>query len=158
MSTPRSERITQVSVVIIAVCAVVVSIWQGQISQKGLALAREHNRLTVKPYLDITRFTDSNDQTLEVKIVNHGYGPAIINEFSLIYDNQTYDNWNQVLNAAQEGRNIRFLNNMAPGSVMASGLDNVLVRLQTAFEHKGITIRIGYESIYEEKDSIEFTF
>ena len=158
MSVSRSERVTQASVVIIAICAVVVSIWQGQISQKGLELAREHNRLTVKPYLDITRFTNSNDQTLEVKITNHGYGPAIINEFRLIHEGQAYSNWNQVLDAAGENKNIRFLNNYAEGSIISSGLENVLVRLKTEFDNKGITIQILYESIYQEKDSIEFSF
>ena len=154
----RTEKITQFAVVLIAISAVVVSVWQGRISQKQLEIAQEHNRLTVKPYLNITRFTNSDTKTFEVKISNQGYGPAIIKKFELIYDGVSHGNWNSVLDAANENEGIRFLNNYGSGSIIASGKEEVLVRLRTTFDQKDITIKIAFESIYEEPDEIEFTF
>ena len=158
MSTSRTEKIAQLSVVLIAICAVAVSVWQGQISQRQLKLTQEHNRLTVKPYIDITRFTNSTEGTVEVNISNQGFGPAIIKKFELIFDGQSYDNWNALLDAAQLNTGIRFLNNYSNGSILASGKEEVLMRIVTTFDHKAITIKIGYESIYEEPGEIAFTF
>lgn len=158
MSMSRTERISHYGVLLIAITAVVVSVWQGRISQKQLELSIQHNKLTVKPYLDITRFTDSSEGTLEVNLANQGYGPAVVKSFELEYEGKTYSNWNAVLNAAGESNNISYLRNYADGSVIAPGRDDVLCRLQTKFDQKEITIRIRYESIYEEAFEVDFTF
>ncbi|WP_139135223.1 hypothetical protein [Roseivirga sp. 4D4] len=158
MAMTKTEKLSQFVLVIIALCAVLVSVWQGRISQRQLEISQEHNRLTVKPYIDITRFTNSSDKTLEVKVSNQGYGPAIINSFELIYDGKAYSDWNSVLGEAGEGGNIRYLNNYSEGSLIASGKEQVLMRLETDFNNKNITIKIEYKSIYNEEDSIEFTF
>lgn len=118
----------------------------------------QHNKLTVKPYLDITRFTNSSEGTLEVKLANQGYGPAVVKSFELIYDDQAYGNWNAVLEAAGEEENINFLRNYGEGSVIAPGREDVLCRLKTSFIQKEITIKIVYESIYEESTEESFTF
>ncbi len=158
MAMTKTEKLSQLVLVIIAICAVLVSVWQVRISQNQLKISQEHNRLTVKPYLDITRFTNGDQKTLEIKVSNHGYGPAIVNSFELVYNGKAYSNWNSVLNAAEEGSNIRYINNYGEGSLIASGKEEVLMRLQTAFDKKNITLKIGYRSIYNEEDSIEFTF
>lgn len=158
MAMTKSEKLSQLVLVIIAICAVLVSVWQGRISQKQLEISQEHNRLTVKPYIDITRFTNSDERTLEIKVSNQGYGPAIVKSFELVYDGNSYSNWNSVLDAAGEGDNIRFLNNYGEGSLIASGKEEVIMRLKTEFNDKNITVKIEYKSIYNEEDSIEFTF
>ncbi len=158
MSTSKGEKLTQVAVVIIAISAVVVSVWQGRISQQQLELTQQHNRLTVKPYLDITRFTNSSTNTYEVIMTNQGYGPAIIKKFELMHNGTAYKNWNAVLRAAGENNNIRYLNNFDSGSVLSSGKEETLIRLQTKSSKKGITIKIIYESIYQDEQELEFTF
>ena len=159
MAMTKTEKLSQFVLLVIAISAVLVSVWQGRISQKQLELSQAHNRLTVKPYLDITQFTNSDSKILEVKISNEGYGPAIVKSFKLSYDGKSYSNWNSVLDPAGEGGNIRFLSNYSDGSLIASGKEDVLLRLQTDFrKNKGITIEIEYESIYQEKGTIEFTF
>lgn len=154
----KTERLSHYGVLLIAITAVVVSVWQGRISQKQLELSMQHNKLTVKPYLDITRFTNSSEGTLEVKLANQGYGPAVVKSFELIYDDQAYGNWNAVLEAAGEEENINFLRNYGEGSVIAPGREDVLCRLKTSFIQKEITIKIVYESIYEESTEESFTF
>ncbi|WP_420598536.1 hypothetical protein [Neptuniibacter sp.] len=61
---------------IIATCAMAATFWQGYI-------ARKHNKLSVKPFLDINRHSDYTAFSFKLSLVNQGLGPAIITSYSM---------------------------------------------------------------------------
>ena len=65
------ERTIGVCSVVIAVCALVATLWQE-------ASSREHNRLSVRPILDIVIGLASDSSPAGVSLENRGVGPAII--------------------------------------------------------------------------------
>lgn len=147
----RGEKVTQTGVVIIAVCAVVVSVWQGRISEKHLEIAREHNQLSVRPYLDF--FSSwASDSTWRLSLMNEGIGPAIIKSTTLTYDGKTYSHWDAVLDAA--GIRDSRVNSTNIGINSPFRMDKEIVFLEILNDPKernkfGIDILIKYTSIYE---------
>lgn len=78
---PKSQIVTEIATVAIAVIALVVSIWSGIES-------RQHNRLSVRPALnfDIEQWLDGTINTIYIK--NFGTGPAIVKKFTVYVDDQ----------------------------------------------------------------------
>ncbi|MCB0279860.1 MAG: hypothetical protein KDD94_10175 [Calditrichaeota bacterium] len=66
--------IVAIAAIVIAVVSIVVSVWQA-------AEERTHNRLSVKPKLEIIFRSDTN-QIATFTISNHGLGPAIIKKLT----------------------------------------------------------------------------
>lgn len=148
----KGEKITQFAVVVIAVCAVVVSVWQGRIAAEQSEIARKHNRLTVKPYLDFFYGWYALDDW-KLTLSNEGIGPAIIKKVSYKYDGETYHNWDDVLRAADLLKARTGSYNMSPDSPFAVDKTVVFLRLNIQEESVrtiGIEILIEYESVYEE--------
>lgn len=158
MAFNRTERLSHYGILIIALTAVVVSVWQGRLSQRQLEIAVEHNKLTVRPYLEFIKNIDGSNQLMEINLSNQGYGPAVIEGVRLSYKNEHYDAWNPVLDAAGESNNIRQLYNYGVGSVVAPGADRTILRLKSENESKGISVLIKYRSIYQELDSVTINF
>ncbi|HFD31441.1 MAG TPA: hypothetical protein ENJ28_01830 [Gammaproteobacteria bacterium] len=71
--------ITGLSSVVIAVCALALTIWQGKQIQK-------HNRLSVKPHLATWSHSDEDEGVYLVELINNGLGPAVITKFTLSLD------------------------------------------------------------------------
>jgi hypothetical protein len=73
------QIVAGISTLIIALCALCVSIWQ---VRQGI----KHNRLQVRPHLDT--WTETNPQAghYAVMLMNNGLGPAIIENFSIRID------------------------------------------------------------------------
>jgi len=70
-----------ISPIIIAVCALVLTVWQGMI-------VRRHNRLSVTPYLNTWRHFNEQIGHFSYEICNNGIGPAIIQSLSIHVDGQ----------------------------------------------------------------------
>ncbi len=139
----KTEKLTQLAVMIIAVCAVVVSVWQVQISQK-------HNRLSVMPYLNHLSGWAS-DSTWRLNIMNEGIGPAIIKSTELKYKGNTYIHWDAVLDAAGI-RDLR-VNSTNLGNDAPFRTEKEVIFLEIKSDpynpkHFGIDITIKYTSIY----------
>lgn len=73
------QVITGISSVVIAFCALGLSIWQG-------VLARKHNRLSFRPHLSWMINSDAEKGFYSVELINNGIGPAIIENFSVKVD------------------------------------------------------------------------
>ncbi|WP_324779579.1 hypothetical protein [Thiobacillus sedimenti] len=73
------QTITGISSVVIALCALVFSFWQG-------AQTKKHNRLSVRPHLTTWTHSNSDKGFYAVELVNNGIGPAIIEDFVLKID------------------------------------------------------------------------
>ncbi|OEK04190.1 hypothetical protein [Roseivirga misakiensis] len=153
MATSRSEKVTQFAIVVIAVCAVVVSVWQ-------VSIAQRHNRLSVRPYLNFFSGWATED-TWALKLQNEGIGPAIIKSVSLTYKGETYTHWDAVLDAA-EIRDKR-VNSINLGIDAPFKADKEIIYLQLKGDPKnrvlyGIEVLIKYTSIYDEPFEIGMRF
>ena len=73
---------TAIAAGVIALCALAVSIWQGH-------LARQHNRLSFRPLLEI--WCDATRTKLHLNIKNCGTGPALIRSTAIFYGGAKYN-------------------------------------------------------------------
>lgn len=163
----KSEKITQFAVVIIAVGAVAVSVWQGQLSRQHLDLAQEnirisqeHNKLSVRPYLDFfSGWVEENEWRL--LLMNEGVGPAIIKAVELTFDGKTYSHWDALLDGA-DIRDLRINStNLGKDSPFKTDKEVIFVTLRRNSSNPkpmGISILIKYTSIYDEPFEISTNF
>jgi len=73
------EIITGISSVIIATCALGVTIWHG-------IQTRRHNRLSVLPHLASWKHFEGSKNHYSVELSNNGVGPALIKTFKIEVD------------------------------------------------------------------------
>jgi len=73
------QAITGISSTVIALCALVFSLWQG-------AQTKKHNRLSVRPHLTTWIHRNSDKGFYTVELINNGIGPAVIEDFVLKVD------------------------------------------------------------------------
>lgn len=73
------QTITGISTAIIALCALVFSIWQG-------VQARKHNKLSFRPHLTTWTHSEAEKGFYTVELINNGLGPAIIEDFVVKID------------------------------------------------------------------------
>lgn len=83
MDEINSSDVIALSAVVIAVCSLGVSIWQGY-------LARRHNQLSVKPYVYLNWHLSHGDN-VTCQIKNDGLGTAFINSFKVEIDGVTHE-------------------------------------------------------------------
>ncbi|HEX8922600.1 MAG TPA: hypothetical protein VF766_14090 [Pyrinomonadaceae bacterium] len=77
----KQETAIGIAASVIAILAIVVSVWQG-VEQ------RRHNRLSVKPALNFDTDSAVDGTILSVALKNAGTGPAIIKQFTLYIDDR----------------------------------------------------------------------
>ncbi|HBG78575.1 MAG TPA: hypothetical protein DDW84_07020 [Phycisphaerales bacterium] len=75
------QVLTGISSSIIALCALIFTIWQGFI-------VREHNQLSYRPYLLTWTSSDADKGIYSVELMNNGLGPALIENFVLKVDGE----------------------------------------------------------------------
>lgn len=83
MSELTSSEITSICAVVIAVAALITSIWQA-------FLTRKHNRLSVTPCITTTSRVVEGDP-INCVFENHGVGPAKILSVKLSYGNTNFE-------------------------------------------------------------------
>ena len=142
------EKVSHYAVILIALSALFVSLWQGRVLQ-------QHNKLTVKPYFDHS--IGQTDSTLIVSISNQGFGPAIVESISFAYQGQSYDKLEDFLNGSGEIKNRRESYNFGKGEVIASGEKQIIVEL-SGRTIRGVKVKIVYQTVYQEKETYSFSF
>ena len=142
----RIEKISHYAVVVIAVSALVVSIWQANITI-------QHNKLTVKPYLDF--HVNQQDSQVTVSFSNEGFGPAIIDRILFYYKDQQFENIFGVLEEMGETDNWLGSYNYGPGTVISPGSRKLIINMTGGFHRRGVKTLIRYKSIYEEAKPYE---
>ena len=149
----KTEKLSHYSVVFIAVLAVVVSIWQVRISQ-------EHNKLTVRPYLDY--FYGWSPKGFRLELSNQGFGPAIIKNIDYRFDGKSYKNWDEVLTAANLRDKRTNSYTYSSNSPFASGKEVEFLELDINQSEIGLlktlSVIIYYESIYKEDFDLRIDF
>lgn len=143
-------------VVVIATLAVVVSIWQVRISERQLEIQREHNRLTIKPYLTISQTLTGEQSQLELMIKNKSFGPAKIRDIELSYQGEIFDSWIPLLSKLGLTGNIRKVVDFNNNTLLSQGDSEIILGLVNyPNEGLGVKARINFTSIYEEEFSVE---
>ncbi len=145
MAMTKTEKLTQVMVVIIAVCAVVVSVWQVRISQ-------QHNKKSVMPYLNYFSGWPT-DSTWRFSLMNEGIGPAIIKSVELTFNGKTFSHWDAVLDEA--GIRDQRVNSYNLGVDLPFKVDKEIIFVELKGDPRnpkpfGISVVINYTSIYDE--------
>jgi uncharacterized membrane protein len=151
-----------IAAVIIAMCALITTIWQGKIT-------KQHNILSVKPILSIVREFDTNNEKVGVYIINNGIGPAILTESTIsnLITNSSYslsdvsyrDLFKPKVNFENHhfctlGRNRSFLPNKKVWLVskqLSAETENHQAEAAMLLSALGkLTIKLKYKSIYDE--------
>ena len=135
-----------ISSLVIALCAMVATVWQA-------AIARRHNRLSVRPVLTLYR------REIEglIYVRNNGSGPAIITSYEL------YSNGKRLPLDSLDGifSTVTDVPELTPGVAIAVGESVELVKAVTFLEAshtqpmEDLRFRIVYESIYGERRVLE---
>lgn len=86
------EKWTAVATVVMAICALVTSLWQGYTMQ-------QHNKLSLRPYLEFEVNTDPVDAEhteLLVYVNNNGVGPAEVTSLQIRLHDKVLTNAHQI--------------------------------------------------------------
>ncbi|WP_319405703.1 hypothetical protein [uncultured Desulfosarcina sp.] len=75
------EIIVGISSVVIALCALIFSFWQG-------VQSRRHNRISFRPHLTSWTHDRHTQGFYAVELLNNGLGPALINRFTIKVDDK----------------------------------------------------------------------
>ncbi len=147
----RLEQLSQYGILIVALSAVVVSVWQVRILQN-------HNKLSVKPLMDYIIYSENNE-FIEVKITNSGIGPAIIEGVTYHFEDKTYDDWNGVLTAAKVMEDVVITSGNYAGTVLSPTDELLMLRLKREdYQPIGVVVELSYKSIYEDPFNMKFEF
>ena len=146
-----------ITTAVIGICALGLTIYQA-------ALARKHNRLSVRPHL--TRFTHRTTEpgkgVLSVDLINKGIGPAFISAFEVYLDGNPITDVkeavNKILSTRQYHQQITLLtDDYALSAGESKSLLTIAVALQDGDsldqiekELSRLDLRVDYESAYKE--------
>jgi len=128
-----------------AISALGATIWQARI-------AREHNRLSVRPVLTLHR----NEAEGYIELKNSGFGPALVQEYEVYLSGTQID-----LSDMSDVLPVEFI---APeikvGAAIAAGASIMLVRVITPHAScvepmQNLNFRVEYQSIYGETRTLE---
>ncbi|MFH4465001.1 hypothetical protein [Vibrio diabolicus] len=79
-----TDRILSISAIVVALCAVFVSIWQGLVT-------REHNRKSLLPYITSSQVISGKEGESGIYISNGGVGPAFIKSAEIEANGKSFD-------------------------------------------------------------------
>lgn len=144
------EKITALCSMLVALCALLISIWQGYSMQ-------QHNQLSLRPYLE-TELNTELDGRWELFINNNGLGPAHVNNVQYFVDGKSYENREDFLVALGEdpgcfGRgNIARFYKVADRQMVYTALNKPCFKTEAALRAMSnrMQIVIDYQSLYGE--------
>lgn len=157
------EYIIAFGVVIISICALVVSIRQTTIMGEQRALMHEQAKAAVWPRLEmgISKTHSRETRAIEdykISVSNAGVGPAIIKYVRVSYDGKVSDNWWHLFKNFNLPDSVPLFisNSRISQNILRAGEANQILKLgdnlplaQAFYEHSDkIKFEIYYESIY----------
>lgn len=141
---------------VVALCALGVTVWQGRQNDR-------HNKMSVRPKLTASEDYQDDDKgrTVSFELINAGFGPAIIKDFVLIYDEKEVANNNRkayedFLQQLSKDVVFQSLYSFIPDSSLLAGERYELF----SFRHRHgqdvsfidkLNLRVNYQSIYEDE-------
>lgn len=153
----KTDKLSHYGILIIAISALVVSIWQVQLAQK-------HNKLTVKPYLRF-QISDSDfgedEFSHHLRLINSGQGPAIIQSIEFAVEGKKTTDFTDalVLSGVTGVIGRHFLTTYDPGDVIEEKARSVLFGINDLSKKiKTIHIKVVYESLYGDSFVTEIDY
>jgi len=155
-----SDKILSLSAILIALASIFVTIWES-------SEIRRHNRLSVRPKLEIFFNYDPGCRSMEWILCNNGIGPGIIKDSRIIIDKKAYpinngaifDNVGDILGL--EGLSIMKISSMNSGlALIKEETMKPIFRFELKSKvkeedfwklHDRIEFKIDYESMYLEQ-------
>lgn len=148
----------EIASIIVAVCALSLTVWQGW-------MTRKHNQLSVMPA--ICSWNHSDEKTFHYWIKNKGHGTAKIDEFKLLINGTlvSHDEFHQVMKKRFDklGKNTFHMGGFEDGSFFEKGeqTDIIKVTFDDDVENseyfkeltKDCELKIEYSSLYGKKNS-----
>ena len=159
MATSKIEKLSHYAIVMIAVLAVVVSIWQVRIAQ-------EHNRLSVTPFLDSFTGWISQDEW-RISLSNEGVGPAIVTGIDYNWNGRTFKNWDKLFEAMgidRSKRTVSYTFGYPSPFATDKKIEFLGLKISEREYHElynsnmGVEVVIHYESIYKEPSEASISF
>jgi hypothetical protein len=168
MKKKRIEFYIAILAIIVAFFALLVSLWQ-------LEITREHNRLSVRPKILITPYLEGPGGRNGLYIENSGLGPGTIDSFIVDTPHGTYagfgtNYWKEILEShnleafcfskgwpdpeatLKAGEKIALL------EVKKSKPDGCYFEALKTFQQKNIVLSINFHSMYDESFSTKRNF
>lgn len=133
----------------IAILALFVSIYEGY-------EIRKHNRLSLKPYLDSSKYIHERN-VFKIELRNEGLGPAIVEDFTIYANGKQVSSWNK---AMQEINMKQFsqLTNLKKGDIISQGELLTMVKIDTVLPKFNLKYTLRYQSVYEKEFEITQEF
>ena len=152
------EVITAIATAVMALGALVISITEGR-------AARQHNRLSVRPYLTVRHHLSGRRGMLGIAASNDGLGPALVTACAVEVDGTAMEEedgdngWNAALKALGIHDSEFAIETIAPkGTIPAGGTvwllctpyrpDKVALRDNMKAAVRRLDVRLSYESMY----------
>ncbi|GEM_PF-2697067 len=146
----KFDRINSIALLVIAVSALFISIWQGIEN-------RNFNKLSLRPYLKYD-FTN-NAEGLSISIRNAGQGVAIIKDMEVLVDGRAYQGWESALKAISEDVDILKMAWINDDEIITPSEKLMLIKITPVdFGDKELKVVITLESIYGERQVRDFVY
>lgn len=106
----RKRHFMDAATVIISLCALGLTVWQGIEIRKNSRETQRYNRLSVKPYL--TSWASMQDGHYKYELINNGLGPALIENLIIKIDGQQMTGEEEYDAPVKNGVQLLFPNNI----------------------------------------------
>lgn len=110
----NQQKVKKALPIYIAALALIVSLWQGYLTRKQFINAKEHNKLSVKPWLGVSALGFSNNQNIGIIVSNIGIGPAIVDSIGIYYKNKKIPDWEELTSTLLKNKENFFPENNLP--------------------------------------------
>lgn len=153
-----ADRVVSVSALIVAAASIIITVWLG-------LETRNHNRLSVRPRIDIGRSYDGYKEKVSIGFINNGMGPAVIEMVKVKLNGKLYD-------ISEEKNFYRWLDSLGYKGAFNNGdiscgtivpVGEFVRILETEFKYllqnninpgtflKNVELEVRYKSLYEEE-------
>lgn len=159
IKTIRWEKWTALGTIVMALCALLSSLWQGYSLQ-------QHNKLSLRPYLQLEvnadRLYDSDLYVVSIYVNNNGLGPADVTSATFVLDDQILANtaaiWTAMgldsdLNCQFGFGNLQRFYKVGDRQLVLSATSEgcQLTKTQLEFLRRKLKIKLSYRSLYGEE-------
>ncbi|MCE7994529.1 MAG: hypothetical protein HEP71_21270 [Roseivirga sp.] len=142
MERKHFSKLDSYSLMIIALSALIVSIWQ--VNQQ-----RKHDRISVRPYLDWSQSMNQDGYIL-IDLKNKGFGPAFFEQGELHVGDQRFKDWKQGLKLADSAITIKSSTSLGKFTLLPGEVIH-LVAAKGGTKNIDITYKVSFEDAYGQQ-------
>lgn len=142
MEKRHFSKLDSYSLMIIALSALIVSVWQVNQQQK-------HDRISVRPYLDWSQTMDEEGYIM-IDLKNKGFGPAFFEKGQLVVDGQRFKDWKQGLMVADSAITVKRSTSLGKFTLLPGEVIH-LVAAKGGKKNIDITYEVHFEDAYGQQ-------